>query len=356
MARRALGAATLSVVSAVDAVAPGPWVVACSGGADSLALAWAAGFVGRRRGTGVRAVVVDHGLQEGSDAVAAGVVATLAGLPVPDAEPVVVPCTVVRVTVADSGAGPEASAREARYAALEAAVQGRPGERVLLGHTLDDQAETVLLGLARGSGARSLAGMASERGVFVRPLLGMGREITAAACAELALTHWKDQHNADPRFARVRVRERVLPVLERELGPGVREALARTAAQLRRDADALDADAAALVVPATPAATASDVATGAGRNLSRQAETLNCRWLAGLEPALRDRVLRDWLLARGASEVTAGHVSAVSALVTDWRGQKGVQLPGLDVRRTDGVLNANDVRRPIRSGRGRASE
>lgn len=322
MARRALGPASLAVVAALDALPPGPWLVACSGGADSLALAWAAGLLGRRRGTPVRAVVVDHGLQDGSDAVAARVVAALAALPVPAADPLCVPGEAVRVRVAARGAGPEASAREARYAALETAA--RPGERVLLGHTLDDQAETVLLGLARGSGARSLAGMPAERGAFARPLLGVGRETTAACCAEVGLTPWSDPHNADPRFARVRVRERVLPVLERELGPGVREALARTAAQLRRDADALDAAAAAAVARA-----------GGGPG-----ETLNCRWLAGLEPAVRDRVLRGWLAARGASEVGAGHVAAVAGLVTDWRGQAGADVPGLRVRRRDGVLLA----------------
>ena len=323
MAGRALGPAALALTHALDAVASGPWVVACSGGADSLALAWATGLVGRRRGTPVRAVVVDHGLQPGSDAVAAGVVAALARLPVPHAEPLAVPAAVLRVRVVADGSGLEAAAREARYAAL--AASAGPGERVLLGHTLDDQAETVLLGLARGSGARSLAGMAAERGPFVRPLLGVGREVTAACCAELRLTPWVDPMNADPRFARVRVRETVLPVLERELGPGVREALARTAAQLRRDADALDALAAAPDAGADPAAS----------------ETLGCRRLAGLEPAVRDRVLRDWLAARGASGVTAAHVAAVAALVTDWRGQKGVHVPGLVVRRVDGVLRAD---------------
>lgn len=330
MARRALGPGALALTHSLDAVAPGPWVVACSGGADSLALAWAAGYVGRRRGTPVRAVVIDHGLQPGSDAVAAAVAAALAGLPVPHAEPLALPATVVRVAVTDTGAGPEASAREARYAALAAAAH--PGERVLLGHTLDDQAETVLLGLARGSGARSLAGMPAERGVFARPLLGLGREVTAACCAELGLRPWSDPMNADPRFARVRVRETVLPVLERELGPGVRAALARTAAQLRRDADTLDALARA-AAGAPPEAAASE---------------LPCRWLAGLEPAVRDRVVRDWLAARGASGPTAAHVAAVTALVTDWRGQRGVDVPGLRVRRVDGALRAapGGVRRP----------
>ena len=316
MARRALGPAALALTQALDAVPPAPWVVACSGGADSLALAWAAGVVARRRGTRCRAVVVDHSLQPGSDAVAAAVAGALASLPVPHAETLALPAAVARVTVVDAGLGLEASARQARYAALEAAAE--PGERVLLGHTLDDQAETVLLGLARGSGARSLAGMPAERGPFVRPLLGVAREVTAACCDELGLQPWADPMNADRRFARVRVREVVLPVLERELGPGVREALARTADQLRRDADALDAD-----------ATAAAPADGEG---------LSCRWLAGLEPAIRDRVVRDWLTARGASDLAAGHVAAVTALVTDWRGQRGADLPGLRVRRCHGSL------------------
>jgi len=206
---------------------------------------------------------------------------------------------------------------------------------VLLGHTLDDQAETVLLGLARGSGARSLAGMPAERGAFVRPLLALGRETPAAACRELGLTPWLDPHNAEARFARVRVRETVLPCLERELGPGVREALARTASQLRRDADVLDA----------AAHDALRLAPG-GTSRAAPPETLHCGWLAGLDQAIRDRVLRDWLLARGASDLTAAHVAAVAALVTDWRGQKGVDVPGVRVVRRDGFLAARP--RPAR--------
>lgn len=317
MARHALGPASLRIVQALDALAPGPWVVACSGGADSLALAWGAAHVAARRGTPARAVIVDHGLQPGSDAVAARVRDRLGHLPSRDGSAALaLAATVVQVEVTDAGAGPEASAREARYAALVAAAE--PGERVLLGHTLDDQAETVLLGLARGSGARSLAGMPPERGVFARPLLGLGREVSAACCAELGLTPWADPHNADRRFARVRVREAVLPVLERELGPGVREALARTAVQLRRDADVLDA-----LADAEP-----------------DADELNCRRLAGLEPAVRDRIVRGWLRARGASDLATGHVDAVTALVTDWHGQKGIDVPGLRVVRKDGVLRA----------------
>ena len=111
---------------------------------------------------------------------------------------------------------------------------------MLLAHTLDDQAETVLLGLGRGSGPRSIAGMRPYDPPWCRPLLGVRRAVTHGACAELGLTPWHDPHNADPRFTRVRLRTEVLPLLEDVLGGGVAEALARTAAALREDAEVLD--------------------------------------------------------------------------------------------------------------------
>jgi tRNA(Ile)-lysidine synthase len=235
MARRALGPDALQVVQAVAQLADRPLLVACSGGPDSLALAAAAAEVGRRRAAPVRAVVVDHGLQADSSQVAAAVVGQLSRLPVA--------AEVVTVTVESSSLGLEAAARRARYAALEATAADE--ELILLGHTLDDQAETVLLGLARGSGPRSLAGMPAARGAFRRPLLGLRRSVTVAACAQWGLTPWSDPHNADERFARVRVRSKVLPVLEAELGPGIAEALARSAELVRADADYFDALAAA---------------------------------------------------------------------------------------------------------------
>ena len=207
-------------------------LAACSGGPDSLALAAALAFVAPRAGLRAGAVTVDHGLQEGSADRAAAVAAVLGGLGLD-------PVRAVAVTV-DGGGGPEAAARTARYAALEAAAADLGATAVLLGHTLDDQAETVLLGLARGSGARSLAGMPPRRGIFLRPLLGLRRQVTTGACAALDLAPWADPHNADRRFARVRVRLDALPALEAALGPGVAEALARTADQLRDDAEVLE--------------------------------------------------------------------------------------------------------------------
>jgi tRNA(Ile)-lysidine synthase len=217
------------------------------------------------------------------------------------------------------GSGPEAAARDARYAVLEAERDVRDAT-LLLGHTRDDQAETVLLGLARGSGARSLAGMGARSDGRLRPLLGLPRTTTLACCAELGLQPWSDPHNADPAYARVRVRTRVLPVLESELGPGVAAALARSADLLRADADLLD-----------------DLAAEAGAGAERDGG-LDCARLGALPAALRTRVLRDWLRAIGARDLTADHVAAVDALVTGWHGQGPAHLPGVRVGRRDGVL------------------
>jgi tRNA(Ile)-lysidine synthase len=277
---------------------PGDLVLAaCSGGADSLALAAALAFTAPRAGLRAGGVTVDHGLQEGSAARGAQVAATLGGLGLD-------PVRAVTVTV-DGGGGPEAAARTARYAALEAAAADLGAAAVLLGHTLDDQAETVLLGLARGSGARSLAGMAPRRGIFLRPLLGLRRQATADACAALGLPAWADPHNADRRFARVRVRLDALPALEAALGPGVAEALARTAGQLRDDAEVLDQ------------------ITGAERTVAAAS-------LAGLPGAVRTRVLRSAALAAGcpAGTLTAAHVARIDELVTNWHGQRWIDLPG----------------------------
>lgn len=309
MARRALGPAGLAVVQAVDAAVDSDMLVACSGGPDSLALAAAAAVVGKRRSRTVRAVVVDHGLQPGSSQVAADTCDQLM-------DRLHVPATAVAVHV-EPQAGPEADARQARYQALDEVAQ--PGELVLLGHTLDDQAETVLLGLARGSGARSLAGMAVRRGSFVRPFLGLRRAVTEQACREFGLIPWRDPHNDDGGFARVRVRHQVLPLMESELGPGVAEALARSASLLRADADYLDA-------------------LADQERASLGPDRLDCRVLADLPEALRSRIVRRWLQESGLMAPTWAHCEAVLSLVTDWRGQRWVDLPGARVRRVDGKL------------------
>jgi tRNA(Ile)-lysidine synthase len=303
-----------------------PVLAAVSGGADSLALAAALAFEARSAGVRVGAVTVDHGLQPGSGERAERTAELLRGLGLD-------PVLVRRVAVGADG-GPEGAARAARYAALAAAATDL-GARVALGHTLDDQAETVLLGLGRGSGPRSVAGMVAERttdGVhWWRPLLGVRRSTTREACAQQGLPVWDDPWNADPAYTRARLRGEVLPLLEEVLGGGVAPALARTAELLREDLDALDELAAV--------------------HLGRLAgeDGLPARELAGLPAALRRRVLRGWLRGAGVPDVQAVHLRAVEALVTAWRGQGRVDLPGgAGALRTSGrlVLSPPVVRGP----------
>lgn len=285
--------------------------VAVSGGADSLALAAATAHEAPRLGLRCGAVTVDHGVQAGSAAQADSVAATCRALGLD-------PVSVERVDVTGDG-GPEAAARAARYAALAAAAQRHGAAATLLGHTLDDQAETVLLGLARGSGARSLAGMAPAAADYLRPFLALRRATTVAACTALDLRPWHDPHNSDPAFTRVRVRDGALPALEAALGPGTPEALARTADLLRDDADALDGwaerELTALLADAADPAAPPD---------------LPVRALAGLPVSIRRRVIRQAALQAGAvaGALSSGHVRELDRLVTDWHGQGPVALPG----------------------------
>ncbi|MGV8872050.1 MAG: tRNA lysidine(34) synthetase TilS [Rhodococcus sp. (in: high G+C Gram-positive bacteria)] len=290
------GPALLEIRHAVRAwlaAHPGPVVVALSGGADSLALTAAT----VAEAPNVRALIVDHGLQAGSAEVASTAAARARDLGVVDAR-------VLGVHVSGSG-GMEAAARRARYDALNAE---RGDAAVLVAHTLDDQAETVLLGLGRGSGPRSIAGMAAFDAPWGRPLLGVRRRVTRAACVELGLEPFEDPHNSDADFTRVRLRHEVLPLLEDVLGGGVAAALARTAEQLREDGQVLDAIAESVVD-----ADAAEIEVSA---------------IEAIEPAVRRRVLRRWLLGRGVTSLTDRQIRAVDALVGRWTGQGGVALPG----------------------------
>ncbi|WP_221585066.1 tRNA lysidine(34) synthetase TilS [Microbacterium sp. G2-8] len=296
-------------------------LVALSGGADSLALAAAAAFEGPRLGLDVRAVTADHGLQSGSAEVAERAARQANEVGVPDAR-------VVRVDVGRDG-GPEAAARDARYAALRAAASDAGAVAVLVGHTLDDQAETVLLGLSRGSGAASLQGMSphliDERGLaWIRPLLDIRRAETRAFCTASGLEAWSDPHNGDERFARVRVRERVLPVLEAEIGPGIAEALARTAEQLREDNEAF-ADMIDEII--------EDIVEHAEAGIAVSAAAL-----AANPPALRGRIIRHVVQSEFGASLTRVHTLEVARLATDWRGQGPIDLPGCSATRVGGRI------------------
>lgn len=295
-------------------------MVALSGGADSLALAAATAFEAPKRGMSVTCLTVDHGLQAQSDAVAERTVQTAARLGI-DAR-------IERVEVG-SGGGLEAAAREARYRALRFAAQERDAKVVLLGHTLDDQAETVLLGLSRGSGAASLQGMAAVRDdpdglLWMRPLLGVRRETTRRFCTASELEFWDDPHNVDDRFARVRVRERVLPVLETEIGPGIAEALARTAEQLREDAEAFDE---------MIQETIEDIVEHAEAGIS-----ISVAALASNPAALRNRIIRFVVDSEFGVSLTRVQTVEVARLVTDWSGQGPIDLPGCSATRTGGRI------------------
>lgn len=285
------------------------WSVALSGGPDSLALTAVAATL---RAT--TALIVDHGLQPESAAVAEAARAQAIALGCVAAQ-------VIRVQVGPSGpaGGPEAAARTARYGALSAARRGS----VLLAHTLDDQAETVLLGLGRGSGARSIAGMRPHDPPWCRPLLGVRRATTHAACRELGLTAWQDPHNIDRRFTRTRLRLEVLPLLEEVLGGGVAEALARTATALREDTGFIDE----LAAEALPG-----VMAGSG---------LRAAALAALAAPVRRRVIRGWLLAGGATGLTDKQIRGVDRLITAWRGQGGVAV-GSDAPRERLIAGRRD--------------
>ncbi|WP_426979781.1 tRNA lysidine(34) synthetase TilS [Pseudarthrobacter sp. O4] len=287
-------------------------LVACSGGPDSLALAAVAAYFARRghvegHPVSVGAVVVDHQLQPGSAGVAATTAEVLRELGL-------APVEIRTVDVAAAGMGPEAAAREARHAALEAVADDTGAGAILLGHTLDDQAEQVLLGLARGSGTRSLAGMRPARGRLLRPFLGLRRADTLEICAVEGLEPWHDPSNADPAYARSRTRVEVLPVLEEKLGPGVAESLARTAAILQLDADYLE-----------------DVANDTFARLQERSAagiSLPETALRELAPAVRFRVIAKAAAAVGGQQPSYRRLLAAEALLRRHGSAGPVELPG----------------------------
>ena len=297
-------------------IGDGGALVGLSGGTDSLALAAAAAFEARRSGIRMGAIVVDHGMQPGSARVAeqAAAAATALGLQ---------PVLVRRVQVGDDG-GPEAAARAARYAAFDAVMGETGATRILLAHTLDDQAETVLLGLGRGSGPDAIAGMRAVAAPYLRPLLAVRRADTVQACVDQGLEPWHDPMNASSASARVRVRLDALPALESAIGPGVAEALARTASQVQEDAEALDALAAEL---------APDLA-----ELAEGGIALPVAALAANPRAIVHRLIRLAVEDEFGRTLSRSQTLAVARLVFDWHGQEGVDLPGVTVVRAGGRL------------------
>ena len=291
-------------------------LLAVSGGADSLLLASATNLEAIKVGIQLSALVVDHQLQNGSGEVALGAQKKLIELGITDAN-------VVQVLVDENlgNGGLEASARRARYEALDAEADRISAVAIFLGHTEDDLAETVLLGLARGSGTRSLSGMAFQVGRYVRPLLELSRAQVLAACKESGIEYWSDPHNQDLSFARVRVRNEILPIMEKEIGPGISKALARTSRILREDADALDL-----------------IAGDIFASLADPAQ-IPIELIAEVPSAVRKRVIKRAIEAMGAPTLTAEQIVEVDALVGAWKGQGAVALAGgITARRDSGRL------------------
>lgn len=291
-------------------------LLAVSGGADSLLLAAATNLEASKVGIALSALVVDHQLQNGSGEVALGAQKKLIKLGITEAK-----ISQVEVVGNVGNGGMEAAARRARYAALDAEADRIGAVAIFLGHTEDDLAETVLLGLARGSGTRSLSGMAFHVGRYVRPFLELTRAQVLTACKESGIEFWSDPHNEELSFARVRVRNEILPKMEKEIGPGISKALARTSRILREDADALD-----LI--------AGDIFASLADPTQIPIELIS-----ELPIAVRKRVIKRAIEAMGAPTISAEQILEVEALVAAWKGQGAVALAGgITARRDSGRL------------------
>jgi tRNA(Ile)-lysidine synthase len=297
-----------------------PFLVAVSGGADSLALAYALLLEAKPLALRPIAITIDHQLQKDSHLQAEKVKKQLG-------EMGYVHIFIEKVLVVPQS-GLEADARNVRYKAFAKKSQEEKATKVFLGHTSNDQAETVLLGLARGSGTRSLSGMAEVNGIYIRPLLSLSRDITEQACKECNLDFWSDPHNKDTKYSRVKIRHEVIPYLEENLDPGISGALIRSASLLRDDGDALDLWA------------------------DKEAKALNlldmeCDYLASLPRAIRTRILRLAALEAGVAPgtLTFEQIGAMEALISRWNGQGEVSLSGgVKVARISGRLSLS-VRR-----------
>ncbi len=311
-------------------LAPKRILLAVSGGADSLALAAAAVFEAKKLKIEVVAAVIDHGLQKNSAEVAAKAKQTLNGLGIEKV-------FIERVSVATKGDGLEAAARDARYKALEKVRKATRSEWIFLGHNQDDQAETVLLGLARGSGLRSISGMPKidDSRKLARPLLDIPRQTLRQACSDASIEFWDDPHNADSKFARVRVRN-LATELEKTLGPGFAAALARTAESAAEADELIEGIAEKLVKKAL------------GKVGARQV-SYSIEVLAKAKAALRRKALHLICQQAGAKNISRSQVMAIDELIANWHGQKKTSLSGITVERVANQLVVKSTK-PLNPG------
>lgn len=302
-------------------------LVAVSGGADSLALAAAVEFEAKKLNLKIAAAVIDHSLQPNSDQVAANTAKQLAGLGFEEVH-------IKKVSVGKKG-GPEAAAREARYTALEALRLKTKAHFVLLGHTASDQAETVLLGLVRGSGAKSLSGMATRSRFLLRPILAIERKTTEDFCRDSGIKFWSDPQNNDSRYLRVLIRKTILPFLERKLGGSVAKSLIRTSDQLREDGQYLDAEA--------------NKKYSKLAKVSDSSVSFDAVLLGKLPTALLNRVIKIALDGLG-KESSRTHILAATDLILSWHGQKPLALPGVRMERKANTITFTKQETSVGSG------
>jgi tRNA(Ile)-lysidine synthase len=295
--------AVLATIRRRKLAAPGDVVLAAlSAGPDSTALVGALAAL-RDRGVigGVAALHVDHGLRPGGAEDAACAAAACVALGVP----------FESVAVRVAAGNVQAEARRARYAALAAAAARAGATRIATGHTRTDQAETVLLRLLRGAGARGLAGIPPRRGEIIRPLIDRSRSEGIAFCARAGLAWRDDPTNATPRFARNRLRLAAWPALL-ALAPAAERALARAADLARADERALSARA---------------------RALADRAPAVELATLRGEPLAVRRRIVRRlWLAAGGRAGLEAKHVDAALGLCKRGRPGRAALPDGLEAR------------------------
>lgn len=295
------------------------YLVGLSGGGDSVALAWALSHEAGPLGVEIGAVIVDHGVQRDSAEVARRAAS--------EAEDLGLQPVIVKSVSIEGTSNLEDKARLARYRAFTEALRETGAQGVVLAHTLDDQAETVLMGLARGSGPSGLKGMATQDGTVHRPFLGLERTTVRQALTDTGRSWWEDPHNASERFTRVRVRNTVLPLLEKELGPGVRGALARTAELFREDSEALD----------------DEASRWFGKNAVADDEgswSLEVKKLEQVSGAVQTRVLRLLVLRVGGGAPTYAHTAQMRRLLQAWKGQSAIDVPGASVERKNGRIYA----------------
>jgi tRNA(Ile)-lysidine synthase len=311
-------------------------VVAVSGGADSTALLLAIEELIRARklSVSILAAHLDHGIRPQSKEDARWVAKLAKGLGFIS--------VTGRAQVAERAAATsenlEQAARTARYDFLERTAKRRDAHFVLTAHTMDDQAETVMLRLMRGSSGAGLGGMDVCRSIsprsqisLCRPLLWARRHQTEDYCAFRKTGFLQDEMNDDPRFARVRVRKQLLPLME-SFNTKVVEALSRTATLLREDSSVLINDSDALLASAI-----STTSPGSETEIP----PLSVNVLAKAPPALRRRALRQWISkGRGSSRrLEMVHLLAVEGLLAGNQGGKTVELPnGSKVTRRKGRL------------------